>query len=63
MRSIVIGFVVLGTLVPQAAAAQWRPPADAERCPSKWGPNDERGAANALGPQTVLRATRLIRTG
>jgi kynurenine formamidase len=64
MRPIVILSVVSWTLVSHTAAAQsWRPPADAERCPSKWGANDERGAANALGPEAVLRATRLIRTG
>lgn len=51
-------------LVAGVAAAQgWRPPADAQRCPSKWGANDERGAANHMKPETVLRATRLIRTG
>ena len=51
-------------LVAGVATAQgWRPPADAQRCPSKWGANDERGAANHMKPETVLRATRLIRTG
>jgi kynurenine formamidase len=39
------------------------PPAPAQRCPSKWGANDERGAANHMNAQTVLRATRLIKTG
>ena len=46
-----------------ARAQSWRPPADAERCPSKWGAGDERGAANLIRPETVLRASRLIRTG
>jgi kynurenine formamidase len=41
----------------------WQPPSEAERCPSRWGPSDERGAANHMSPQTVLRATQLIRTG
>ena len=41
----------------------WQPPADARRCPSKWGAGDERGAGNHMKPDTVLRATRLIRTG
>jgi kynurenine formamidase len=64
MRLIVIVCVVLWTLVARSAEAQsWRPPTDAERCPSKWGPTDERGAANALGPAAVLRAMRLVRTG
>jgi kynurenine formamidase len=44
-------------------AQSWQPPAPAERCPSKWGAADERGAANYMRPETVLRATRLIKTG
>jgi kynurenine formamidase len=47
----------------QAQAPSWRPPSEAERCPSKWGAADERGSANHMKPETVLRATRLIRTG
>ena len=46
-----------------AAAQSWTPPAPDERCPSKWGAGDERGAANHMGPETVLRAAGLIRTG
>src|SRR5437879_12631974 len=41
----------------------WQPPSDAQRCPSKWGAGDQRGSANLMKPQTVLRAARLIRTG
>lgn len=44
-------------------AQSWQPPADAQRCPSKWGAGDQRGSANLMKPQTVLRASRLIRTG
>ena len=44
-------------------AQTWRPPADSQRCPSKWGAGDQRGSANHMKPETVLRATRLIRTG
>jgi kynurenine formamidase len=55
---------VLSLAIAHAAAAQsWRPPAPSERCPSKWGPGDERGAANHVTPAKVLRAVRLIRTG
>ena len=36
---------------------------DAQRCPSKWGAADQRGAGNHMKPETVLRAARLIRTG
>ena len=41
----------------------WSPPSPQERCPSRWGEGDERGAGNHMSPDTVLRATRLIRTG
>ena len=56
-----IVFVVIAIAAP--AAAQWRPPTDAQRCPSKWGAADQRGAGNHMKPETVLRAARLIRTG
>ena len=46
-----------------ALAQSWTPPGDAQRCPSKWGAADQRGAGNHMKPETVLRATRLIRTG
>jgi kynurenine formamidase len=46
-----------------AAAQPWQPPQAAARCPSKWGAQDERGAANHVTPESVLRASRLIRTG
>jgi kynurenine formamidase len=38
-------------------------PPDSERCPSRWGPGDQRGSANWVKPETVLRASRLIKTG
>jgi len=46
-----------------AGAQPWQPPADAQRCPSKWGAADERGSGNHMSPATVLRATRLITSG
>ena len=46
-----------------AHAQSWTPPSERERCPTKWGAGDERGAANHMGPDAVLRAARLIRTG
>jgi kynurenine formamidase len=49
--------------VTTATAQSWQPPADGQRCPSKWGAGDERGAGNLMKPETVLRAARLIRTG
>ena len=51
-------------LVSTIASAQtWQPPAESARCPSKWGASDERGSANHMKPESVLNATRLIRTG
>lgn len=44
-------------------AQSWTPPTDAERCPCKWGAHDQRGSGNHMRPETVLRATKLIRTG
>ena len=56
--------IAASAAAPAAAYAQsWSPPPRDERCPSKWGAGDERGAANHMGPETVLRATRLIREG
>ena len=49
--------------VVHAGAQTWQPPSDSQRCPSKWGAADQRGAANHMKPETVLRAARLIRTG
>lgn len=44
-------------------AQSWQPPGASERCPSPWGHGDERGHGNLQGPEAVLRATQLIRTG
>src|SRR5206468_11950796 len=66
MRLLVIGIVLAATLVligEPADAQSRRPPTDSQRCPSKWGAGDQRGSANHMKPETVLRATRLIRTG
>ena len=46
-----------------AGAQTWKPPAESEHCPSKWGASDERGSANHMTPALVLHAARLIRTG
>jgi kynurenine formamidase len=56
--------VILLLLCASVAHGQsWTPPPDSQRCPSKWGAADERGAGNHMKPETVLRATQLIRTG
>src|SRR5262245_9697475 len=66
MRSIVVGIAlvfVLGSVVVTADARTWLPPAESQRCPSKWGAGDERGSGNHMKPDSVLRATKLIKTG
>ena len=62
MRAIVAVVMLIGC-VDVAGAQSWRPPADSERCPSKWGAGDQRGSGNLMKSETVLRAARLIRTG
>jgi kynurenine formamidase len=61
-----------GTLLALAALAcasgtsfaqTWTPPAPEARCPSKWGAGDERGAANLVTAESVLAASKLIRSG
>jgi len=66
MRTIAIPIasaLMLGLAATSLTAQTWRPPADGQRCPSKWGAADERGAGNHMTPATVLRAARLIKTG
>src|SRR5712691_9856373 len=68
MRPIVIGIgiamvIALGSASVTAHAQSWRPPADNQRCPSKWGAGDQRGSGNHVNPENVLRAAKLIRTG
>jgi kynurenine formamidase len=61
---MIIGCAAACVLICNSAFAQsWRPPADDQRCPSKWGKDDQRGTANLLTSEIVLRGTRLIRTG
>ena len=55
--------VWLGMCGGSANAQSWQPPSDSQRCPSKWGADDQRGSGNLMKPETVLRATKLIRTG
>ncbi len=66
MHAFTIGIAVamaLGLTTAAAHAQTWKPPADAQRCPSKWGASDERGSGNHMKPESVLKATRLIKTG
>lgn len=64
MRALTALTAALLLALPASASAQsWQPPAESQRCPSKWGPADERGAANHMKPATVLDAVKLIKTG
>ena len=55
--------VLVAGAAARAAGQSWIPPSPDERCPSQWGADDERGAANHMAPETVLKAARLIREG
>lgn len=64
MRQTAPKIAALLLAVPLLASAQWRPPTEAQRCPSKWGAGDERGSGNHMkNPETLLRGARLIKTG
>ena len=66
MSRVIVAMATLSLLSlgsASASAQDWRPPTDTERCPSKWGAGDERGTANLMSPEIVLRAARLIETG
>ncbi len=59
--TVIIGVFLATTM--NAKAQTWQPPAEKDRCPSKWGAGDERGSGNHMRPDTVLRGAQLIRTG
>jgi hypothetical protein len=63
LRSLVIciSLVLLGSL--SAFGQQWNPPPPEKRCPSPWGADDERGAANHMKPEMVLKGLRLVKEG
>lgn len=67
MKQFTIRFILFASAIifaaPSARAQSWQPPADADRCPSKWGAGDQRGSANHMRPESVLRAVKLISKG
>lgn len=63
MPSAVLAFLLFLASALPASAQTWSPPPESQRCPSKWGAGDERGAGNLLQPELTLKAARLIRTG
>ena len=46
-----------------SAPAKQETPIGEKWWPSRWGKDDQRGAANLMTPALVLEATRLIKTG
>ena len=71
MRRFIVRAACAGALLAGLAGAPWRtataqgwmPPQPEQRCPSVWGADDERGAANLQSAESVLAAARLIRDG
>jgi kynurenine formamidase len=66
MHLRVMSLVVTALLALAATplhAQTWQMPPDNQRCPSKYGADDQRGAANMMKPETVLQAIKLIKTG
>jgi kynurenine formamidase len=66
MRSIALTMTTAAVLAfgsMPLRAQTWQMPPDNQRCPSKWGAGDQRGAGNMMKPETVLRAAKLIKTG
>ena len=63
IRTLAAPILVLVATAAPAAAQGWNTPADAQRCPSKWGAADTRGSANHIKPASVLAATQLVKTG
>jgi kynurenine formamidase len=60
MKTAIAGAAAALTLAMMCSArAQDNP----DWCKSKWGPEDEIGAANLMKPDTVLAAAKLIKTG
>lgn len=62
-RATLIALLILSSFATAALAQSWQPPSAAERCPSKWGADDELGSGNHMGAASVLRASSLIRRG
>ena len=60
---IFLSALLLATLPALAQTPSWSPPPDNQRCPSRWGAADERGAANLVTPPSVLNALKLVKTG
>jgi len=58
-----ITLIFLAFVNISAFGQEWHMPADANRCPSKWGAGDQRGSANMITSASVMAALRLVKTG
>lgn len=63
LLQVTVLWISAAVVAVPVAAQPWRPPSEQARCPSKWGPTDERGSANHMSAERVLRALRLVKTG
>ena len=65
MKRIALAFVsaLFAATTAQAQTPSWTVPTEQQRCPSKWGANDERGSMNHQKPAAVLNAAKLIKSG
>ena len=68
MRTRVLSWAIWATFLAgftccTASAQSWEMPSEAQRCPSKWGAQDEIGSGNLMKPEMALKAAKLIRTG
>jgi hypothetical protein len=58
-----VGFSATPAQAQAPAGGGWSPPESAQRCPSKWGPNDRRGSMNLMTPERAKKAAAMIRSG
>ena len=57
------GSLLFAATAALAQSPTWSPPPETQRCPSRWGPNDERGSMNRQNAASVMNAAKLIKTG
>ncbi|NNE36907.1 MAG: hypothetical protein HKN08_01280, partial [Gammaproteobacteria bacterium] len=55
--------LLLSLIQTNAMAQDWEIASEADRCPSRWGEDDERGSANMVTPASVLKALQVVKTG
>jgi kynurenine formamidase len=67
MKRSAIALGLAGTVAISASvlaqSPTWLPPAEKDRCPSKWGAGDERGSGNHQKAAAVTKAAGMIKTG